>query len=54
MTNAEKIAEYAAAAAKSGLPVKELIVEKGAVRVIFGDKEPTARDGGLRKDWTAK
>lgn len=51
MTTAERIKEYARAAAESGLPVRELIVEGRKVRVLFGDSIEADDGEGLRKNW---
>lgn len=40
MTIADRIEQYAKAAAKSGLPVREVVVEKGKVRIVFGEAPP--------------
>lgn len=54
MTNAEKIEEYTKAAARSGLPVRSVIIEKGKVVVNFEpQREQRVESDGLRKNWTA-
>ena len=55
MTNAEKIEEYTKAAARSGLPVRSVVIEKGKVVVNFATpKEQQSEGEGLRKNWTVK
>lgn len=55
MTNAEKIAQYAVAAAKCGQPVKSIVIEKGRVAVTYMPPAVIEDDGeGLAKDWTPK
>lgn len=54
MTTAERIKEYTRAAAESGLPVREVVIEGRKVRVLFGDAGPAEDGEGLRKDWSSK
>jgi hypothetical protein len=54
MTTAERIETYTRAAAKSGLPVREVIIEGRKIRILFGDALDGQDGEGLRKNWTAK
>jgi hypothetical protein len=54
MTTAERIEAYTRAAAKCGLPVREVIIEGRKIRILFGDAEDVDDGEGLRKNWSAK
>ena len=54
MTTAERIKEYARAAAESGLPVREVVIEGRKIRVLFGEASTNEDGEGLRKVWPTK
>lgn len=54
MTLAERIVEYTQAAIRTGLPVREVIVQKGQVRIIFGDQRAPDGTNGLNKNWAPR